>query len=96
VNGQASKNPLGIEEVRDRGVTSAAAEAFLFKAGEVFAGRSFFHARIELGSRPERRGRRNYLVKSLMHFGSYLVIAALVLTGLQVLYALYQLATFML
>ena len=36
------------------------------------------------------------MVKSLMHFGSYLMIAALVLTGLQVLYTLYQLATFML
>jgi hypothetical protein len=31
-----------------------------------------------------------------MHFGSYLIIAALVLTGLQVLYALYQLASFVL
>jgi hypothetical protein len=58
VNGQASKNPLGQEEVRDRGVTSAAAEAFLFKdrflkTGEVFVGRSFFHAySVQFGSRP--------------------------------------------
>ena len=34
--------------------------------------------------------------KVLMHFGFYLMIAALVLTGLQVAYALYQLATFVL
>ena len=31
-----------------------------------------------------------------MHFGVYLMIAALVLTGLEVIYALYQLATFVL
>ena len=31
-----------------------------------------------------------------MHFGSYLTTAALVLMGLQVLYALYQLASFVL
>jgi hypothetical protein len=31
-----------------------------------------------------------------MHFGPYLMIAALVLMGLEVIYALYQLATFVL
>jgi hypothetical protein len=31
-----------------------------------------------------------------MHFGVYLMIAALVLMGLEVIYALYQLATFVL
>jgi hypothetical protein len=30
-----------------------------------------------------------------MHFGYYLMIAAIVLMGLEVLYALYQLATFL-
>jgi hypothetical protein len=30
-----------------------------------------------------------------MHFGYYLVMAALVLMGLEVLYALYQLVTFL-
>ncbi|MEH2532323.1 hypothetical protein V1277_001294 [Bradyrhizobium sp. AZCC 1588] len=30
-----------------------------------------------------------------MHFGYYLMIAALVLMGLEVLYALYQLSTFL-
>ena len=34
--------------------------------------------------------------KALMHFGVYLMIAALVLMGLEVIYALYQLATFVL
>jgi hypothetical protein len=33
--------------------------------------------------------------KSRMHFGYYLMIAALVLMGLEVLYALYHLATFL-
>lgn len=31
-----------------------------------------------------------------MHYGSYLMIAALVLVGLEVCYALYQLASFVL
>jgi hypothetical protein len=40
-------------------------------------------------------GRNRYLVvRSSMHFGYYLMIAALVLMGLEVLYALYQLSTF--
>jgi hypothetical protein len=33
--------------------------------------------------------------KLIMHVGYYLMIAALVLMGLEVLYALYQLATFL-
>jgi hypothetical protein len=33
--------------------------------------------------------------KLLMHFGFYLMIAALVLMGLEVLYALYQLSLFL-
>lgn len=44
-----------------------------------------------------RAGRKKYLAfKSLMHFGFYLMNAALVLMGLEVLYALYQLARFVL
>jgi hypothetical protein len=34
--------------------------------------------------------------KSLMHFSYYLMIAALTLIGFEVIYALYQLATFVL
>jgi hypothetical protein len=34
--------------------------------------------------------------KQLMHFGFYLMIVALVLMGIEVGYALYQLATFVL
>ena len=41
-------------------------------------------------------GHTKHLVKALMHFGVYLMIAALVLMGLEVIYALYQLATFVL
>jgi len=41
-------------------------------------------------------GRNRYLVaRSSMHVGYYLMIAALVLMGLEVLYALYQLSTFL-
>jgi hypothetical protein len=39
---------------------------------------------------------RSIWFKLLMHFGLYLMIAALVLMGLEVIYALYQLATFVL
>jgi hypothetical protein len=55
-----------------------------------------FSTRIEFGHGLNAQAAGIILVKSLMHFGSYLMIAALVLTGLQVLYTLYQLATFML
>lgn len=59
-----------------------------------------FATHIEFGLRPcceIRAGREKYLVfKSLMHFGFYLMNAALVLMGLEVLYALYQLARFVL
>jgi len=41
-------------------------------------------------------GRKNIWFKLLMHFGFHLMIAALVLMGLEVIYALYQLATFVL
>ena len=55
-----------------------------------------FSSRIEFGHGLNAQAAGIILVKSLMHFGSYLMIAALVLTGLQVLYTLYQLATFIL
>jgi hypothetical protein len=42
------------------------------------------------------RGPQQVLVLNpSMHFGYYLMIAALVLMGLEVLYALYQLSTFL-
>ena len=44
-----------------------------------------------------RAGRKKHLVASpFMHFGFYLMMAALVLMGLEAVYALYQLATFVL
>jgi len=58
----------------------------------------FLLTRIEFGLRPGARfrtGRENIGFKSRMHFNYYLMIAALVLMGLEVLYALYQLATFL-
>ena len=54
--------------------------------------------RIEFGLRPGAqfaRAAKGIGFKSRMHFGYYLMIAALVLMGLEVLYALYQLATFL-
>jgi hypothetical protein len=38
----------------------------------------------------------NFWAKAAMHFGFYLMIAALVLMGVEVVYALYQLANFFL
>ncbi len=58
--------------------------------------------RIEFAVRPAelRCGRGEYLnlgsLKAPMHFGVYLMIAALLLMGVEVGYALYQLATFVL
>jgi hypothetical protein len=93
----------GQEEARDKGrgkgVTSAAAEAFLFLVARRMvrrrlvpsdAYRVWFTAR-----RDSARAARGIGFKSLMHFGYYLMIAALVLMGLEVLYALYQLSTFL-
>jgi len=54
--------------------------------------------RIEFGLRPAAkyaRAAKGIGFKSGMHFGYYLMIAALVLMGLEVLYALYQLVTFL-
>jgi hypothetical protein len=45
--------------------------------------------------RESARAAKGIGCKSGMHFGYYLMIAALVLMGLEVLYALYQLATFL-
>jgi hypothetical protein len=91
----------GQEEVRDKGVkgvTSAAAEAFLFSCRRVFRRGLSLPTRIEFGLRPGARSARvakGIGCKSGMHFNYYLMIAALVLMGLEVLYALYQLATFL-
>jgi hypothetical protein len=41
-------------------------------------------------------GRKIFWCKAFMHFGFYLVIAALVLMGVEVVYALYQLASLVL
>jgi hypothetical protein len=43
-----------------------------------------------------RPSRRDFRFQVLMHFSAYLVIAALVIMGLQLAYAFYQLASFVL
>ena len=54
--------------------------------------------RTEFGSRPcaIRARQAAFGYKPFMHFGFYLMIVALVLMGLEAIYALYQLATFVL
>jgi hypothetical protein len=55
--------------------------------------------RIEFGSRPcaiHARGKKYFGCNPSMHFGFYLMIAALVVMGLEAIYALYQLATLVL
>jgi hypothetical protein len=57
-----------------------------------------FSARTEFGLRPavsSAQAARGIGFRSGMHVGYYLMIAALLLMGLEVLYALYQLATFL-
>jgi cytochrome b561 len=46
--------------------------------------------------RDARKPQESYWAKTAMHFGFYLMIAALVLMGVEALYALYQLANFFL
>jgi len=87
------------EGARDKGITSAAAEAFSFSVTDAsFAGGLRLSARTEFGLRPAAnwaRAARGIGFESGMHVGYYLMIAALLLMGLEVLYALYQLATFL-
>ena len=84
----------GQEEVRDNGVTSAAAEAFCSSCRRVCRHSSFQRVGVWLGipSGP----RAAFGLKSLMHFSYYLMIAALTLVGFEVIHALYQLAAFVL
>ena len=84
----------GQEEVRDNGVTSAAAEAFCSIAEEV-AGLSSFQ-RIGVWLKSPNGPRQAFGFKSFMHFSYYLMIAALTLVGFEVIHALYQLAAFVL
>jgi len=92
----------GQEEVRDKGVkgvTSAAAEAFLFSCRRIFrrglVPSDALSSLVYGLARDSARAAKGIGFKSRMHFNYYLMIAALVLMGLEVLYALYQLATFL-
>jgi hypothetical protein len=82
---------FGQEEVRDKGNTSAAAEDF-FSKSQIYqaAQRALWCSKLRGPSR------RDFRFQGLMHFSAYLVIAALVLMGLQLAYAFYQLASFVL
>ena len=84
----------GQEEVRDNGVTSAAAEAFCSQCRRVCRYSSF--QRIGVWLRILSGPRAAFGFKFLMHFSYYLMIAALTLVGFEVIYALYQLAAFVL
>jgi hypothetical protein len=55
--------------------------------------------RIEIGSRPRafvREPQQSVWFKALMRFGIYLMIAAFIIMGAEVAYALYQLANLVL
>ena len=69
-----------------------------FVADASFAGGFSLPTRTEFGLRPGANSAlaaRGIGFDSGMHFGYYLMMAALGLMGLEVLYALYQLATFL-
>jgi hypothetical protein len=87
------------EEARDKGSISAAAEAFSFSiADPSFAGAFAFRRVQDLVDGYAAAWAwtaRGIGFEFGMHVGYYLMIAALVLMGLEVLYALYQLATFL-
>ena len=61
---------------------------------EEFAGHSSFPTYRSLGIASGPRAAFGF--KSFMHFSYYLMIAALTLIGFEVIYALYQLASFVL
>jgi hypothetical protein len=68
-------------------------------AGEWFAGRSSFSDthRVWFTTLRDPRARQEaFGCKLFIHFGFYLMIAALVVMGLEVIYSLYQLATLVL
>jgi hypothetical protein len=75
--------------------TSAAAEAFCFQSAEECADISFFQ-RLGVWLRFRAVREPHFGFKSLMHFSYYLMIAALTLVGFEVIYALCQLAAFVL
>jgi hypothetical protein len=95
---RVSKQVTGVEQetsvqgVRDKGNTSAAAEALFFQNARKLCPLTRRFRRGSLCERPNQE----FGFKPLMHFSAYLMIAALVLLGLQLAYAFYQLATFML
>ena len=72
----------------------------MLSPGEVFAVRLAFSAahRVRFtntGARPARR-KQPSIASLPMHFRSYLMIAVLFLVGLEAIYSLYQLVTFVL
>jgi hypothetical protein len=74
--------------------TSAAAEAFCSNCRRVC--RHSFFKRIGVWLGIPSGPRAAFGFKSFMHFSYYLMIAALTLIGFEVIYALYQLASFVL
>jgi hypothetical protein len=85
----------GQEEVRDKSITSAAAEAFLSKCQKCRQAARRTERCSSFAQDPPV-SRRHFGFQTLMHFSLYLMIVALVLMGLELAYAFYQLATFVL
>jgi hypothetical protein len=85
----SNKRPPLRRGSRQRHHTSAAAEAFLSKCRRVR--RSATRLERYCGFATHRL-KKIFGFQALMHFSSYLMIAAMVLMGLQLAYAFYQLA----
>ncbi|HEY0850371.1 MAG TPA: hypothetical protein VGD96_10685 [Bradyrhizobium sp.] len=98
---RVSKQVTGVEQetsgqegVRDKGSTSAAAEAFLSKCQRSWSGGEAQRRRSKLHNPHIQE--KIFRFQALMHFSFYVMIAALVLLGFQLAYAFYQLALFVL
>jgi hypothetical protein len=96
---RVNKQVTGVEQetsaqegVRDKGSTSAAAEAFFFEMpAQLVRRRSATGGIWSFATHIQEK-----IFQALMHFSFYLMIAALILLGLQLAYAFYQLAVFIL
>jgi len=88
----SNKRTSGQEGVRDKSITSAAAEAFFSNCQK----NSSVTSRTDGCLSFAQNSRRQVWFQAIMHSSAYLMIAALVLIGLELAYAFYQLATFIL
>jgi hypothetical protein len=84
----------GQEEVRDKSITSAAAEAFFSNCPKSSSDTSCADGCLSFAQNSSVQ--EGNWFQAFMHFSGYLMIAALVLMGLELAYTFYQLATIIL